>query len=211
MTKSNRGLLIDVEGIDGSGKTTHINLIKNWLESLGCKVITLKEPTQGKYGSLIAKLASEKNLSSEQELDLFIKDREEDVTNNIIPALDAGEIVIMDRYYYSNIAYQAARGLDPANIKEINEKFAPGPDLIIVLDIDPRIGMVRVNERKNKVEHFENVTYLEKVRKQFLKIGKQSNAILIETDKPIDKVQKDIENAIKDKLPSIVKYCNSNR
>jgi dTMP kinase len=169
MTKSNRGLLIDVEGIDGSGKTTHINLIKNWLESLGCKVITLKEPTQGKYGSLIAKLASEKNLSSEQELDLFIKDREEDVTNNIIPALDAGEIVIMDRYYYSNIAYQAARGLDPANIKEINEKFAPGPDLIIVLDIDPRIGMVRVNERKNKVEHFENVTYLEKVRKQFLK------------------------------------------
>jgi dTMP kinase len=210
MTKSNRGFLIDVEGIDGSGKTTHVCMIKSWLESLGCKVITLKEPTQGKYGSRIAKLASEKNLTSEQELELFIKDREEDVTDNITPALNAGKIVIMDRYYYSNIAYQAARGLDPKNIKEINEKFAPKPNLIIVLDIDPRNGMERVNERKNTVEHFENVTYLEKVREQFLKIGKQSNAILIKTDKPMEKVQREIENAIKEKLPSMVNYCSSN-
>lgn len=210
MTKSNRGFLVDVEGIDGSGKTTHVDMIKSWLVGLGCKVITLKEPTQGKYGNLIAKLASEKKLTSEQELELFIKDREEDVTNNIMPALNSGKIVIMDRYYYSNIAYQAARGLDPAKIKEINEKFAPKPDLIIVLDIDPRNGMVRVNERKNTVEHFENVTYLEKVREQFLKIGKQSNAILIKTDKSKEDVQREIEESIKEKLPSMVNYCSSN-
>ena len=203
MIKSYPGFLINVEGIDGSGKTTHVKMTKEWLESLGKIVIILKEPTQGKYGKLISELASKKMLSPEKELELFTEDRKEDVKNNILPALNTGNIVIMDRYYFSNIAYQAARGLNFDNIKVLNEEFSPIPDLVIVLDIDPIVGMQRINERKNTVEHFENVEYLMKVREYFEIISKQPNAVLIPTNKSIDEVQKLIENSIRNKLPSL--------
>jgi len=198
-----KGVLISIEGIDGAGKTTHVELLKKWFESKGKKVKTLKEPTQGIYGREIAELASKKTLSPEKELELFILDRKEDVKDNIKPALNSGTIVIMDRYYHSNIAYQAARGLDFKNIMEVNEEFAPRPELIIVLEVNPEVGMKRVSARKNTVEHFENLVFLTKVSDCFETIGKMQNAVLIDSNQPVIEVQKTIENAIISKLPHI--------
>jgi dTMP kinase len=206
MTEHRKGILICIEGIDGAGKTTHINMLKQWFESHKLNVITLKEPTQGKYGKMIAELAAAHKLSDpNEELKLFMEDRKEDVENHILPALKTYDIVLMDRYYYSNMAYQGARGLDYPTIKRENEKFAPIPDLLIILDIDPKIGMERVNQRKNKVDHFENIEYLTKVRKIFHEIGKLSNAVVINTDQPIEAVHDQVIKAIVKKLPQLIR------
>jgi dTMP kinase len=195
-----RGHLIAVEGIDGTGKSTQVQLLREWLEKHGIPAVALKEPTQGLFGREIARRAASRDMEPDIELRLFMEDRMEDVDKNIIPALEAGKVVIMDRYYLSNMAYQGARGLDPQRIKADNEVFSPVPDLIIVLDIDPKKSMARVNARKKVVGHFENEAYLEKVRKIFLSIGKQPNAVVIDTSTPVMAVHKRIVGAVRERL-----------
>ncbi len=196
-----RGLLISVEGIDGTGKTTQVRLLKELLEEHGRKAIVLKEPTQGRYGKEIASRAAAGALTPEEELRLFMLDRAEDVRLNIKPALEADKVVIMDRYYQSNMAYQGARGIEVEKIKESNERFAPVPDLVIVLDIGPRRSMERVKARKNLVGHFENEAYLERVREIFLRIGGQPNAVVIDADAPVEEVRGRIARAVEERLP----------
>lgn len=201
VTMAQKGILISVEGIDGTGKTTQVRLLKEWLDKRGKDAVALKEPTQGRYGRKIARLASSGGLKDPQkELELFMLDRMEDVKENILPALDAGKVVIMDRYYQSNIAYQGARGLDPMKIKEENEKFSPVPDLIIILDIDPRLSMARVNARKGVVPFFENEAYLRRVREIFLRIGESPNAVVIDASSPVEEVHRKIVEAIEKRL-----------
>ena len=197
-----RGPLISVEGIDGTGKTTQVQLLRKWFEEHGRKAIVLKEPTPGPYGKEIAWRASAGTLKDpEEELRLFMLDRIGDVREHIKPALEAGNVVIMDRYYQSNMAYQGARGLDVNKIKEENERFAPVPDLVIVLDIDPGRSLARVKNRKNLVGHFENEAYLEKVRELFLRIGGEPNAAVIDADAPVEEVHRRIVSAVEERLP----------
>jgi len=200
-----RGFLISVEGIDGTGKTTQVELLREWFVGTGRSAISLKEPTSGRYGSEIARLAATGGLSDvNKELELFMLDRREDVKEHIEPALKDGKVVIMDRYYQSNMAYQGARGLDPLLIKEENEAFSPKPDLVIVLDIDPKKCMRRVNSRKNVVRHFENEAYLRDVRRIYHDIGKEPNAVIIETNRPVEQVHKQVVEAVKNKLPQAI-------
>lgn len=177
-------------------------MLRKFLAGRGIDAVILKEPTRSEYGKEIAALAGSGGLTPEKELRLFVEDRKLDVADNIKPALDAGKAVIMDRYYYSNMAYQGARGLDMEKIGEENEAFAPVPDLLLILDIDPKAGMERVKKRKNIVDHFENEAYLEKVRNMFLRMGKLPNAVIIDADRPVEEVQKDIEKAVHKKLPA---------
>jgi len=195
-----KGFLINIEGIDGAGKTTHAEMLRKFLAGRGIDAVILKEPTRGKFGQEIAMLAGSHELTPKKELRLFIEDRKLDVADHIKPALDAGKTVIMDRYYYSNMAYQGARGLDMEKIREENEAFAPVPDLLLILDIGPKAGMERVKKRKNIVDHFENEAYLEKVRDKFLRMGMLPNAVTIDADRPIEEVQKDIEKAVDERL-----------
>lgn len=199
-----RGFLISFEGIDGTGKTTQVELLRAWFERMGRSAVSLKEPTNGQYGSEIARLAATGGLDVKKELQLFMLDRQEDVKEHIEPALEEGKVVIMDRYYQSNMAYQGARGLDPLLIKKENEAFSPKPDLIIVLDIDPKKCMKRVNTRKNVVKHFENEAYLRNVRGIYLEIGKEPDAVIIRTDRPVEDVHKQIVEAVKNKLPQAI-------
>ncbi len=162
------GVLFAIEGIDGAGKTTQSEILVLRLRKQGFIVASFHEPTDMKWGKKIRELANNgRNVSAEEELRYFIEDRKQDVEKNIQPALDRGEIVIMDRYYLSNIAYQGALGLDPGMILKENV-FAPEPDIILILDVAPRIGLTRVHKRENgRPNHFEDPEYLKKVRAQF--------------------------------------------
>ncbi len=196
-----KGLLISVEGIDGTGKTTQVRLLRKWFEEHGREAVALKEPTGGKYGKEIASQATAGALKDPgEELRLFMLDRQEDVRCNIKPALDEGKVVIMDRYYQSNMAYQGARGLDVRRIKEENEKFAPAPDLVIVLDISPGRSLARVKACRDIVGHFENEAYLEKVREIFLRIGHGPNAVIIDAGAPVEEVHRRIVKAVEERL-----------
>ena len=166
--KSRRGLLVVLEGIDGSGKTTQARRLLRRLRRRDLKAAFFREPTRGKWGREIKRQAARADsLTPEQELELFVKDRRENVAKNLLPALAAGKVVVLDRYYFSTIAYQGAKGLDPGRIRRLNEAFAAPPDLVVVLDVDAGAGLARIRGRKTRDELFEREDYLVRVREIF--------------------------------------------
>ncbi|MHB8568504.1 MAG: dTMP kinase [Nitrososphaerales archaeon] len=184
-----RGFLIALEGIDGAGKTTQANLLGKKLNEDGFDAIVLKEPTVGEWGRKISMMSKfGRTLSAEDEFKYFYEDRKEDVEKNIDPALRSGKIVIMDRYYYSNMAYQGAKGLDPTFIENKNLEIAPEPDLVIILDIDATTAKDRiVNGRKDQPNHFEH--RLSPVRKIFLDIAhERQNVEVLDGNQPAEKI-----------------------
>jgi len=163
-----KGILIVLEGIDGAGKSTQARILLQRLQALRFNAVTYREPSRGKWGREIKKLAQRPDsLSPEEELALFVKDRAENVRKNLKPALLRKKIVVLDRYYFSTMAYQGAKGIDPARIKRMNEKFAVRPDLVFILDIEAGKGLARIHKRKKKDLLFEREEYLLKVRKIF--------------------------------------------
>jgi len=116
-------------------------------------------------------MAAEGRPDVERERALFVADRREDVQQNIAPALARGEIVLLDRYYYSTMAYQGARGADPEAILRENEAFAPVPDLLVILELPVEEALERVRRgRSNGPDLFEHAEYLERVSEQFDRI-----------------------------------------
>ena len=165
-----KGFLVVFEGIDGSGKTTQAKLLYEYLTRKGLKVVLSKEPTDSIYGQKIKKLAQgERDLTKPfDEYRLFINDRKIHVENLIKPALQEKKIVILDRYYFSTIAYQGALGLDIGKIKEENELFSPIPEIVFLINVPPRVGIIRIQKgREEKPNLFEQEKYLSDVSKVF--------------------------------------------
>ncbi|MDF1578131.1 MAG: dTMP kinase [Desulfurivibrionaceae bacterium] len=152
-----RGILIAFEGIDGTGKSTQIALLADYLAAKGYRVAATREPTDGPYGRKIRSLFTKRcHLTAEEELALFMADRREHVRELILPALAEGKVVLTDRYYLSTAAYQGALGHDPARIIVENEKFAPLPDLVILLELTPAESVHRIkNLRGESLNDFE--------------------------------------------------------
>ncbi len=165
------GLFIVFEGLDGAGKTTQVSLLCERLCQDGFEVRRLKEPTDGPWGKKIRHMAQHgrDEVSPETELAWFLKDRRQDVEQNIRPALARGQVVVLDRYYFSTIAYQGARGCDPEQIRQRNEAFAPPPNLLFLLDIPPNQGLERVQQDRTPDE-FEQLEYLERVSAFFARM-----------------------------------------
>ena len=166
------GFLIVLEGIDGAGKSTLQRRLAEWCRERGRTVVTSREPTDGPHGTALRLSAKAGRLSLEAELDLFLQDRAEHAATLIRPALARGEVVILDRYYFSTAAYQGARGLDPQAIVDANEQFAPIPDLVLLLDLDPASGHARIDRRGTALDDFEGATYLSEVRRIFLTLDR---------------------------------------
>jgi dTMP kinase len=164
-----QGILIAFEGIDGTGKSTQINLLAEHLVALGHEVVTTREPTDGTYGRKIRSMfESRHKLSAAEELQLFMDDRRQHVKELISPALAVGKIVLTDRYYFSTVAYQGAAGHDPARIIAENEAFAPVPELVILLDLSPAEGARRIRSgRGEMLNDFEQEDELARVATVF--------------------------------------------
>jgi len=170
LIKNNQpGLLIIIEGIDGTGKSTQVTMLAEALEALGCQVVATREPTSGFYGQKIRQLYSDRSgVTKQQELELFLADRRQHVEELIGPALQRGEVVISDRYYLSTAAYQGASGLDAAEIVRCNEEFAPRPDLALLIEIPVSQSIHRIeNLRQDNLNAFEQEDNLAKVASVF--------------------------------------------
>lgn len=163
------GLLVAFEGIDGSGKTTSARLCVEALNHQGYSAISLREPTDGPFGRQLRQIMTCPDQRNPQaEFELFLKDRQEDVTQNIQPALAGGQIVCIDRYYISSMAYQGALGISPELIQTENEKFAPPPDLILYFDVPMEVALRRIYEsRPDGANQFEKLENLKKVQSIF--------------------------------------------
>jgi len=160
-----KGMFVVFEGIDGTGKSTQINLLQEKLRRLGYSVISTYEPTDGPYGRKIRELfINRSTVSHEEELELFMADRRQHVEEVIRPALDKGQVVLSDRYYLSTVAYQGANGLDPDEILARNKAFAPVPDLALILELEPALGIHRIqNHRQEHPNTFEEESSLNRV------------------------------------------------
>ena len=169
MSRTNApGWLVVVEGIDGAGKSTVLRGLAARCAERALLSVTSGEPTRGPWGMKLRQSMTAGRLSLDEELDLFLKDRAEHVATLIRPALAAGKVVLLDRYYLSTAAYQGARGADPAEILAANEKFAPQPDLVLLLDFDPAGGLERIRARGDAPNTFEEAEQLRAVRRIFL-------------------------------------------
>ena len=176
-----KGVFIVFEGIDGSGKSTHIKKLANELRNIGYYVIETAEPSKDEIGSFIRRYAKRNDgrLPVEVEALLFAADRRMHLKNVIEPALRNGHIVISDRYLHSTLAYQGALGLELDWIRDLN-RFAIKPDLTILLDILPEFSLQRMKRKKTV---FEETDYLSKVRGIYLEFVIQGEMVKIDADR----------------------------
>lgn len=195
------GTFIVLEGIDGAGKSTQAKLLKVWFEERGYEVVLTKEPTDTAFGRLIRRLVltggkegiiDGAKISHEAEALLFAADRAEHVDKLIKPSLEAGKIVISDRYFYSSLAYQWARGLDLEWLIDLN-RFAVRPDLVVLLDLPVKESMKRLRSRSIKSE-FDKIYELQRrVRENYLKLAERFPEIkIVNALEDVDSVHRQI-------------------
>ena len=165
------GILIAVEGIDGAGKTTQVEKLCGALSAVDEIVTRSKEPANGQYGRRLRESAQNGRLDPHDELDTFIADRREHVEHVIQPALSRGDIVVLDRYFYSTIAYQGPRtGHRPCALYEKMGEF-PTPDVTFLIDVPPEIGLHRVSASRGDIPNeFERIESLKVTREAFLEL-----------------------------------------
>jgi dTMP kinase len=186
------GRLIVIEGIDGAGKSTLARSLAEELERRGVDCVLSREPTDGPHGRRIRELArgGAERLDADAETELFIEDRRDHVRDVIAPALAAGRVVILDRYYYSTVAYQGARGVDPDAILERHRAFAPEPDFVFLLEIDVERALDRVRRsRGDRPDHFERAESLRAVAERFARI-RHPRLVRLDAEKPIEEILK---------------------
>jgi len=197
-----RGSFVTFEGIDGSGKTSVAGKVALRLRRQGFSVAITTEPTRTWLGDAV-KRSYREEVSNFTEAFLFMADRATH-TMRIEEMLGKGNLVLSDRYCDSTYAYQAARlkGLvkDPMNwLKRISEPFVIEPDLTLLLDIDPRIGLRRIAGRKKKV-HFENEPFLKQVRRNYLALARDRRFVVLDASRSIGEVVEDSAGVISSRL-----------
>ena len=197
-----RGLFIVFEGIDGAGLTTQAKLLERYLRKKGYNVILTKEPTDSLIGGLIrAALRCEWKTDPVTLQLLFAADRSHHVTHYILPSLRNGKIVISDRYLFSSLAYGSI-DCDYDWLLTINKHF-PLPDLTIVLDVPAQIAINRIAESRFGFELFENIEKLEQVRRNYHKIVREfDNMIIVDGTKSIEEVHREIVKQVEKLLTS---------
>ena len=201
MTQQKRvkdGLFIVFEGIDGTGKSSQCKLLTRALLDLGYKVHADKEPSDQKYGAIVRASADTGRLAPEQELEYFHLDRKMHVDDLINPAKNAGEIVILDRYYFSTMAYQGQRGFSPQALRAKNEAFAPKPDLLFILDLPVDISLERIGSRGDTANEFEQKDALQFCRDIFLSVANEPYAHVLDSRQSIEQIHQSIVAICKD-------------
>lgn len=191
-------MFIVIEGIDGTGKSTQAQALAERFRADGREVVLDFEPTRGPHGMKLRESFTTGRLAPEEELELFLADRRDHVEQVIKPSLAAGKVVILDRYYFSNMAYQGAIGFDPAEIRRRNEAFAPVPDLLFILDLDIDTALQRIGARGDTANEFEKRENLERCREIFLSLKDEPFTRVIDVSGPPEEVANTIAKHLKE-------------
>jgi len=192
-------IFIVLDGIDGSGTSTHSKLLAGFLSLKGLNVYITQEPSNSDIGKLLRTYLKDDRIPASIDALLFAADRVVHFENEIKEKLEEGYIVISDRYIESSIAYQSCQSekITIDWVKDLN-KFAGKPDLTIILDIDPKLSLAR---KQHKVlDKFEDTSLLEKVRQVYLNRAKNEGYTIINTDDIIEIVQTRIQKIVMEKL-----------
>ncbi|MDP0563460.1 MAG: dTMP kinase [Candidatus Endonucleobacter sp. (ex Gigantidas childressi)] len=204
------GFFLTVEGSEGAGKTTAVCFIKDWFEYNKIAYEHTREPG----GTLLAEEIRNLLLAKRQEsvvdtteLLLLFAARSQNFHENIKPAMDAGKVLLCDRFTDATYAYQGGgRGIDQSKIA-ILENLVQGdcrPDLTLLLDIDPEVGLGRARGRGGELDRIEleEITFFERVRSTYLERAEQypKQYAVIDASATVDNVREQIEQVLKQRL-----------
>ena len=205
-------MFITFEGIEGCGKTTQVNKLKEYFESQGKDVLITLEPGGSRLGKTLRKILlsmESQDLTKEAELFLYLADRAQHVDQVIRPALDQGQVVISDRYADSTIVYQGyGRGLDPQTLHSFNKIATKGlwPDLTILLDLPVEIGLKRaltrnIQKKQTRDEgrfEAESIEFHNRVREGYLTWAalNKNRFIIVDATGSVDEIFEQIKNKL---------------
>ena len=204
-----QGRFISFEGIDGSGKSTQAKLLAKTLVDLGYDVVLTREPGGSVGAEEIRALVLQGDpdrWSAESEILLFTAARRDHMEKTILPALNAGKIVICDRFADSTRMYQGLSRGDLRNlVDELHNLMIPqDPDLTVLIDLDPKLGLSRAKARNTVEERFEDfgVALQEKMRIGFLNLAEQyaNRFRVIDGLRDIDDIAADVFNVVQKHL-----------
>jgi dTMP kinase len=197
-----RGLFISIEGVEGAGKSTQLNNIKHYLESIGKAVLVTREPGGTELGEHIRSLLltpSDSPMAIDTELLLMFAARAEHVNKVINPALERGEWVISDRFTDATYAYQGGgRGIDVDRISQLAEWTLQGmqPDLTLLFDLPVEIGQQRVISRNEGIDRFEQekVDFFYKIRTAYLELARTHSRRIkvIDSSRTVDVIEQEL-------------------
>lgn len=203
----NKGLFIVFEGGEGAGKSTILDKIYIWLEERGYSCIKTREPGGIKISEKIRSVILDNEnteMDERTEALLYAAARRQHLVEKVIPALKSGKVVLCDRFIDSSLAYQGhARGIGMEEILNIN-KFAIEdfmPDLSIFFDIDPKLGLDRINKDSSReVNRLDNekIDFHNRVREGYNLVMEMSGdrMVRIDASKSIDEVYNDVKDII---------------
>lgn len=201
-----KGLFITLEGADGCGKTTQLNLLKEYLTSRGYEIVVTREPGGKGLGEKLREilLNYDGEVSDRCEAFLYLADRAQNIDTIIKPAINSGKIVLCDRHTDSSVAYQGyGREQNIDNINMLNELAVNGvhPDLTIVFDIDTETSMARVGAEKDRLES-AGIEFHKRVRNGYLEIAKKNpqRIKVVDASQTIEDVQRDVIKIIEEVL-----------
>ncbi len=204
------GLFVAFEGGDGAGKSTQARMLEEWLAGLGHPVVVTREPGATPVGRRLREVLLDPEtgaLSPRAETLLYAADRAEHVDTVIRPALDRGNVVITDRYIDSSLAYQGAgRALAADEVARISRWATGGlrPDLTVLLDIDPAVGLARSAEPADRMES-EPGQFHQRVRQGFLNLAARDSAAYLVSDasRPPAEVHAEVRARLEPMLPRL--------
>lgn len=201
-----KGLFITLEGADGCGKTTQLNLLKEYLTSRGYEIVVTREPGGKGLGEKLREilLNYDGEVSDRCEAFLYLADRAQNIDTIIKPAINSGKIVLCDRHTDSSVAYQGyGREQNIDNINMLNELAVNGvhPDLTIVFDIDTETSMARVGAEKDRLES-AGIEFHKRVRNGYLEIAKKNSQRIkvVDASQTIEDVQRDVIKIVEEVL-----------
>ena len=204
-------MFITIEGPEGSGKSSVTKKVAERLEKEGYDIVFTREPGGTDISEQIRNIILDKSntkMDPMTESMLYAASRRQHLVEKVWPLSNEGKIVISDRYLDSSLAYQGgARGLGIDNILQLNNFATEGsfPDLTLLFDIDPRIGLKRIaanaNREVNRLD-LEKIEFHDSVRKTFLSLANRfkDRYVIIDASKPFDEVVEDTYIAIKNRL-----------
>ena len=208
MTDRLHGLFVTFEGVEGAGKTTQIALLRDTLQEAGNSVCVTREPGGDAVAETVRRLLLEEEMVPRAELLLFLAARAQNVESVIRPHLAGGSVVLCDRYIDSSIAYQGhARGIGRDIVFHLNSFAIDGlvPDVTILLDLPPEIGLARQTDR-NRMEA-EALEFHERVRKGFLLEAENNPARFFVLDATRDVLA--LQSAIRERVERLLEERRS--
>ncbi|MCR5624921.1 MAG: dTMP kinase [Lachnospiraceae bacterium] len=196
-----RGLFITLEGIDGSGKSTQVNLLKNNINKANHACYTTVEPSDGPLGAMLRTVLSGRVKMDESAMAaLFAADRLDHITNDVNGIRDKvikGTTVVCDRYLLSSYAYQSVRSpLDWVIDLNRQAKTLLPVDLTIFIDVTPEVAIKRITANRSSRDLFESKEMLTAVRDKYLELieelGEEENIIIVNGDQSVEDLSDEI-------------------